>query len=71
MGLKDQNLALKWVQENIKHFGGNENRVTIFGQSAGAASVHYHMLSPLSKGLLDIFTISVLKCKKDREKSSG
>ncbi|XP_039295370.1 uncharacterized protein LOC111060276 [Nilaparvata lugens] len=51
MGLKDQVAALKWIQENIRHFGGNPNSVTISGMSAGGASVHFHMLSPLSKGL--------------------
>ncbi|RZF48953.1 hypothetical protein LSTR_LSTR003029 [Laodelphax striatellus] len=51
MGLKDQVAVLKWVQENIGHFGGNPNSVTIGGMSAGGASVHYHMMSPLSKGL--------------------
>lgn len=50
-GLKDQVLALKWVKDNIKEFGGNPDKVTIFGQSAGAASVHYLMLSPMAKGL--------------------
>ncbi|XP_069696467.1 esterase E4-like [Periplaneta americana] len=50
-GLKDQVAALKWVQENIGAFGGNPGRVTIFGESAGGASVHYHMLSPQSRGL--------------------
>lgn len=50
-GLKDQNIALKWVQQNIAHFGGNSHRVTIFGNSAGAASVTFHMLSPQSAGL--------------------
>ncbi|CAK1583667.1 unnamed protein product [Parnassius mnemosyne] len=51
MGLKDQVMAMKWVQENIEFFGGDPERVTIFGESAGAVSVHLHMLSPASKGL--------------------
>nr|CAI5868611.1 unnamed protein product [Callosobruchus analis] len=51
-GLKDQVLALKWVQENIRYFGGNPGAVTLFGQSAGAASVSYHIQSPLSKAAI-------------------
>lgn len=50
-GLKDQVLALRWVRNNIEAFGGNPYEVTIFGQSAGAASVHYLMLSPMASGL--------------------
>ena len=49
-GLYDQALALEWVQENIVQFGGDPGRVTIFGQSAGAASSGLHTVSPVSKG---------------------
>lgn len=46
IGLKDQLLALRWVKANIDAFGGNPNKVTALGASAGGMSVHLHILSP-------------------------
>nr|ATU82753.1 secreted Esterase/lipase protein [Pristhesancus plagipennis] len=51
-GLKDQAMALQWIKDNIESFGGDNEKITIFGISAGGTSTHYHMMSPLSKGIL-------------------
>nr|XP_029713422.1 venom carboxylesterase-6-like [Aedes albopictus] len=51
LGLKDQTEVLRWVQRNIRRFGGNSNRVTLMGWSSGSASATYHMYARSSKGL--------------------
>lgn len=50
-GMLDQIYALQWVQNNIKNFGGDENNITIFGESAGGMSVCNLLTSPLAQGL--------------------
>ena len=52
-GLLDQIAALKWVHENIKAFGGDPERITIAGESAGASSVNALCVSPLTEGLFN------------------
>ncbi|MGO8958943.1 MAG: carboxylesterase/lipase family protein [Streptosporangiaceae bacterium] len=50
-GLMDQQAALRWVQHNIRAFGGNPANVTIFGESAGGQSVLLQLASPTAHGL--------------------
>ena len=64
-GLMDQIAALKWVQENIRQFGGNPQAVTLLGHNRGAAYIHYLMQSPaVVPGKVTTF----LSVKKKQEK---
>lgn len=50
LGLLDQYLAILWVRENIQYFGGDPDKITLFGHSSGAASVVLHLISPRTSG---------------------
>lgn len=52
-GLKDQTFALRWVRQNCANFGGDPKNITVFGNSAGGASVHYQLISDYARGLFD------------------
>ena len=52
-GTYDQVAALQWVYNNIAQFGGDPKNITVFGQSAGAASIKNLVSSPLSKGMIN------------------
>nr|WCC58157.1 carboxylesterase [Pharsalia antennata] len=58
LGLLDQYFALLWIRENIKQFGGDPEKITLFGYSSGAVSVALHMVSPRTAGLFQRAIIS-------------
>eukprot|EP00466_Bigelowiella_natans_P014804 jgi/Bigna1/126087/aug1.2_g795 len=61
-GFKDQRYAMQWVQRNIQGFGGDPNRVMLFGESAGGISMCYHLTSPASAGLFQAITMESGSC---------
>eukprot|EP01147_Barroeca_monosierra_P009186 gene9186-1476_t len=62
LGLMDQQLALKWVRDNIRSFGGNPEQITLMGESAGAFSICFHLASPESAGLFHRVIIQSAMC---------
>ncbi|XP_059148919.1 acetylcholinesterase-like [Physella acuta] len=58
VGLLDQVMALNWVKDNAENLGGSADAITIFGESAGAVSVGFHLLSPLSR---DLFKYAIME----------
>ncbi|XP_068438538.1 para-nitrobenzyl esterase [Clinocottus analis] len=74
-GFMDQIAALEWVQRNIHVFGGDPEKVTIFGQSSGGTSVWTLMASPLARGLfraaVDMSGSTVLNASLERAESDN
>lgn len=62
-GLQDQQAALRWVHDSISAFGGDPDKVTIAGESAGAMSVCDHLVAPESKGLFGAAIIQSGPCQ--------
>ncbi len=70
-GLADQQAALRWVRDNIAHFGGDPDKVTIAGESAGAMSVCDHLVAPGSAGLFRAAIIQSGPCQAQADRSTA
>lgn len=60
LGLKDQRLALQWVQENVHTFGGDPSKVTAWGESAGGCSAGFHLISEGGDGSRGLFRAAMM-----------
>jgi len=60
-GFHDQIFALRWIQANVKAFGGDPSKVTLFGQSAGGASIAAFLASPYSSGSDALFHRAIVE----------
>lgn len=56
-GFLDQQLALRWIRDNARVFGGDPHRVTLYGQSSGGTSIFALMSSPASRGLFQVWCV--------------
>lgn len=54
MGFKDMRLGLRWVKDNIRYFGGDPEKITIAGESAGSVGVHYLMTFSAHEGRYEL-----------------
>ncbi|KAH6934786.1 hypothetical protein HPB50_000809 [Hyalomma asiaticum] len=53
VGLHDQRMALRWIKENIAHFGGNRDQVTVMGRFTGSMSISIHVATPIKEKLFE------------------
>lgn len=70
-GLADQQAALRWVRDNVAAFGGDPDRVTIAGESAGAMSVCDHLVAPESAGLFRAAIMQSGPCQAQADLATG
>jgi para-nitrobenzyl esterase len=70
-GLLDQRAAMQWVKDNIAGFGGDDENITIFGESAGGRSVCWHLATPGSQGLFHRAIVESGYCMKQTYPRAG